>query len=198
MWCRASRLYKGEQMIFFESVEPTDVRQGLLGDCWLLGAISAMAEFPGFIEENVFQNGESAGKLPKSLGKDIVPKFQCTEDCKYKFKLWSPFTRKFEIIEVDDWVPCYKNWRGKYQNRCEPVFAKPSQVTNEVWVLLLEKAFAKLFGSYDALNGGQAISGCSVLTGLGGVKGGDLDGDGEDDASKACYRWRIQGDTSIK
>jgi hypothetical protein len=34
-------------MRMFEDVDPCDVKQGPTGDCWLVSAISAFAEFPG-------------------------------------------------------------------------------------------------------------------------------------------------------
>ena len=36
-------------------VDPGDVKQGELGDCWLLGAFAAFAEVPGGIQ-NLFVN----------------------------------------------------------------------------------------------------------------------------------------------
>jgi hypothetical protein len=49
-------------------------------------------------------------------------------------------------VVVDDWIPCEA--RGK------PAFAT-SRKGNELWVSILEKAYAKLHGSYEALEGGH-------------------------------------------
>ena len=44
-----------------------------------------------------------------------------------------------------------------------PLFAQPHQ--GELWVLVLEKAFAKLCGSYAALDGGLTLWALHVMTG---------------------------------
>lgn len=59
-------------------------------------------------------------------------------------------------VVVDDWIPCEA--RGK------PAFAT-SRKGNELWVSILEKAYAKLHGSYEALEGGQVHDALVDLTG---------------------------------
>jgi len=58
-------------------------------------------------------------------------------------------------IIVDDWIPCID---GK------PCFAC-SEDENEIWCLLLEKAWAKLFGSYRRMEGGDPAFAASHLSG---------------------------------
>jgi len=41
-------------------------------------------------------------------------------------------------VEIDDYIPCHKGTK-------DPKFAQPNG--NELWVMLLEKAFAKFCGS---------------------------------------------------
>lgn len=43
-------------MKLFDTIEPSDVCQGALGNCWLLAAISGVAEFPNFLDQITFQS----------------------------------------------------------------------------------------------------------------------------------------------
>lgn len=45
----------GKLAIFYEGIDPSDVTQGLLSDCWFLSAVSALAEKPERIKK-LFQN----------------------------------------------------------------------------------------------------------------------------------------------
>ncbi|GFY99001.1 calpain-type cysteine protease family [Actinidia rufa] len=59
-------------------------------------------------------------------------------------------------VVVDDWIPC--------ESPGKPAFATSKKV-NELWVSLLEKAYAKLHGSYEALEGGLVQDALVDLTG---------------------------------
>lgn len=59
-------------------------------------------------------------------------------------------------VVIDDWVPC--------ESPGKPAFAT-SKKGNELWVSLLEKAYAKLHGSYEALEGGLVQDALVDLTG---------------------------------
>ena len=67
------------------------------------------------------------------------------------------FCKNGEWVEVtvDDYIPC-----GPFKG---PLFSRAHG--NELWVLLIEKAYAKLHGSYCSLRGGHANEGMMDLTG---------------------------------
>ncbi|VFQ77346.1 unnamed protein product [Cuscuta campestris] len=59
-------------------------------------------------------------------------------------------------VVIDDWIPC--------ESPGKPAFAT-SKKKNELWVSILEKAYAKLHGSYEALEGGLVQDALVDLTG---------------------------------
>lgn len=48
---------------------------------------------------------------------------------------------RLNYVVVDDYFPCHKSSK-------QPLFSKP--IGNEIWVLLIEKAWSKVIGSYFA------------------------------------------------
>ena len=73
--------------------------------------------------------------------------------------MFDTIKKKFEYIDIDDFVPC-----DAYSNK--PVFSK---LQGEMWPLLLEKAFAKFRGSYANIEGGLPIDALKTLTGYEGL-----------------------------
>lgn len=61
----------------------------------------------------------------------------------------------WSVIQVDDHLPCNKDKML--------VFSKG--LRKQLWVPLIEKALAKLYGSYEAIESGFVLSGLSILTG---------------------------------
>jgi hypothetical protein len=53
------------------------------------------------------------------------------------------------MVEIDDFFPCWKGNHGNYSSS----FSKPRN-NSLLWVLILEKAWAKVNGSYDLTVGG--------------------------------------------
>eukprot|EP00929_Paragymnodinium_shiwhaense_P021823 TRINITY_DN14124_c0_g1_i1.p1 TRINITY_DN14124_c0_g1~~TRINITY_DN14124_c0_g1_i1.p1 ORF type:complete len:808 (-),score=123.31 TRINITY_DN14124_c0_g1_i1:317-2740(-) len=131
----------GGAMIFEGKIEPADVLQGSLGDCWLMAAFAALAERPGVLQQAFLtRHVDLRGK--------------------YRFRLWDqiknvPGERWVEIC-VDDKIPVKPG-------TLTPKFSRTN--SNEMWVLLLEKAFAKLYGNYSMLDGGQTRWALSAVTG---------------------------------
>lgn len=52
-WCRPADFLKGSYEVFEGAIEPRDIKQGKLGDCYLLSALCAISEYP-FIIKRIF------------------------------------------------------------------------------------------------------------------------------------------------
>jgi len=60
---RPAEIYEGEYYLFRNGIEPGDVKQGSVGDCWAISAIAALATRPELIM-NIFQTKQ---KNPKGF-----------------------------------------------------------------------------------------------------------------------------------
>lgn len=56
-------------VLFGEDTEPADICQGKVGDCWLVAAIAAVAEFPHYLEDHVFKTKEPYGAITDIFGR---------------------------------------------------------------------------------------------------------------------------------
>ncbi|KAJ7955438.1 calpain-type cysteine protease DEK1 [Quillaja saponaria] len=120
--------------LFSGAVNPSDVCQGRLGDCWFLSAVAVLTEVSRISEVII---------TPEYNEEGIYTVRFCVQGD------WVP-------VVVDDWVPC--------ESPGKPAFAT-SKKGNELWVSILEKAYAKLHGSYEALEGGLVQDALVDLTG---------------------------------
>lgn len=138
-WIRCHDLFRGESAVLYDVIEPKDLLQGQVGDCWLIASIAALAEYSAAVEKLFLQYDQ---------GRCDVRIFDVTTD-------------NWVVVTIDDYVPC--NPRQWYTKTAELLFAQPKG--NEVWCLLLEKAFAKFVGNYHALSGGSTSFAWQCLTG---------------------------------
>jgi len=145
-WIRAeeiTRKVKGEptnegRMLLFEgSIDPGDVVQGQVGNCWLMAGMACLAEYPGAIQKAFVTREHNARG-------------------KYRIRLYDAKAGKFTIVTVDDRIPCKPG-------TTKPAFTQPNG--NELWAMMLEKAFAKFVGSYAALESGQVAWAWEAITG---------------------------------
>jgi len=113
------------------------------GDCWLMAALACLAEFPDQVK-----------KIFEGIS-ELSPNGQ------YTVQLYDHNQQRMRDLCIDEFIPCYpRHW---WDDAALPLFSKPTG--KEAWVLLLEKAMAKLFGSYGELNGGNPATAFRALTG---------------------------------
>jgi len=138
-WVRASELCPGGKL--FNNIHPNDIAQGVLGDCWLLAGLAALAEFEGAIY-NLFETTSAS------------------PDGEYHFRIYDMVARQWQSLVIDDFIPV--------DAQRKPVLAQPQD--NEMWVMLAEKAVAKWFGSYVRINGAFSMTPFFFLTDAGPSK----------------------------
>uniref|UniRef100_F1KW88 Calpain-D n=1 Tax=Ascaris suum TaxID=6253 RepID=F1KW88_ASCSU len=119
----------------FRDPKASDIEQGSLGNCWFLSSLAVIAERPDILEQIVLT------KVYNPFG--IYQIRLCVDG-------------RWQVVVVDDFFPCHARTRGL-------AFAVGRR--NQLWVPLIEKAFAKISGSYAKLLAGRTVEGLAVLTG---------------------------------
>ncbi|KAL4623953.1 calpain-9-like [Arapaima gigas] len=122
VWRRPREIVKNPQLIV-DGVSRFDFGQGRLGDCWFLASIGAMT-FQEKVLKQVLPIDQGFGDLYAGI---------------FHFRFWR-FGKWVDVV-VDDKLPTINNMF---------IFVHP-KTTSEFWAALLEKAYAKVCGSYSDL-----------------------------------------------
>ncbi|CAG0880005.1 unnamed protein product [Darwinula stevensoni] len=116
----------------------SDVLQGKLGDCWFLSSCAAVAGMQKILDQVIPPNQSLFGEDHKGI---VFCRF-------WRYGDWQP-------VYVDDTLPTLNS---------KLVFGHCSD-QREFWLPILEKAYAKVHGSYESLEGGKSLDALVDLTG---------------------------------
>ncbi|XP_051512469.1 calpain-5-like [Myxocyprinus asiaticus] len=141
-WKRPKELCE-DPHLFVNGISAHDLHQGQLGNCWFVAASSSLAS-------------------REALWQKVIPNWKDQEWDKEKpenyagifhFRFWR-FGEWIDVV-IDDRLPT-ANGQLIY---CH------SNDSNEFWSALVEKAYAKMYGCYEALDGGNTADALVDFTG---------------------------------
>lgn len=118
-------------------IDWTDVIQGGAGTCYLKASMAAMAEFPDLVR---------ASFVNSAINDEGI----------YNVRFF--IRGKPWVVTIDDYL--------LFEGEQDLVFASTSTDENAIWAALLEKAYAKIIGTYTHADGGYTANGIRTLTGL--------------------------------
>ena len=134
-WCRVNELIENYQ-IFEDGANLDDIIQGDIADCYFLSALGSLCTYTGFYNKLMFSDQISNNNF---------------------YGIYLYLNGKWKLVLLDDYFP-YKIGTIK-----EMSFSRSIQ--DELWVSLVEKAWAKVNGCYAKIGcGGYSYEAFDVLT----------------------------------
>jgi len=137
VWRNSHEIFGEAYNLFDDKIECSDIKQGNLGNCYFLCSLAALCEFPELIFQ-IFRTNEKS-------------EFGYYEICLFIEGEW-------QIVIVDDYFPVSATDKKTFK------FARPNG--NELWAVLLEKAWAKVNGGYRNTISGKENEALNALTGF--------------------------------
>ncbi len=127
--------------ISLDGISPSDIKQGYLGDCYFLAALASVAQqHPEVIWNAIKDNGDGTYTVTFYQDGKPVP------------------------VTVDAEFPVTEDAKGNPTGT--PAYARTGSTRDELWPLIMEKAYAQLDGgSYRKIEGGWPGEAVELLTG---------------------------------
>ena len=119
-----------------------------MGDCWFISALSVIATkdylLRGEFNKSILEDGKIDEEEIKMMSEGIYPPIFHSFSTKgiFCFRFYKNFQWRYVLI--DDRLPCYSVYN---ENQTKKLIFAHCRLSNEFWVPLIEKAYAKLHGS---------------------------------------------------
>ena len=127
-WARVEEIFRSGYLIYDDEISIDDIIQGRICDCYFLSALGSLCIYPELVKQLFYSK-------------------EITKEHLYGIYLYIHGKKK--LVLVDDYLPC----KGEFI-RC----AMSRSCKNELWVSLIEKAWAKVNGQYIRIGGGGTIN----------------------------------------
>ncbi|CEM22047.1 unnamed protein product [Vitrella brassicaformis CCMP3155] len=127
------------------------VKQGPVGDCAFLSSLVALANCEEQTGKPILTKSIYPKERPDSLKPVVRP------EGKYVIKLY--FNGEARKVVLDDTVPTLTKRLQK------KLTATSAPLSNQLWVTLFEKAYAKTMGGYASIDGSHAPDNLYLLSG---------------------------------
>ncbi|GFU56267.1 calpain-5 [Nephila pilipes] len=141
-WKRPKEIHENPKL-FVDGACSCDVIQGMLGNCWFVAACSSLAQ-----EKELWNK-----VIPDSEEQEWSDETPENYAGIFHFRFWL-FDGWYDVV-IDDRLPTIDG---------QLIYIK-SRDKNEFWGALLEKAYAKVAGSYESLDGGNLCDALIDFTG---------------------------------
>ncbi|KAM7200883.1 calpain-D [Naviculisporaceae sp. PSN 640] len=155
-----------EKPTFMEKISGSDVKQGNLGDCWLMASFSGLANVQDGIKRICVEYDTRIGIYGFVFYRDGEWIYSIIDDKLYlKSPCWDSPSMQRDLLQQIDREDVERVYRKTYQTGSKALFFAQCKDQNETWVPLFEKAYAKAHGDFASLSGGWIGEGLEDLSG---------------------------------
>ncbi|KAI3534056.1 calpain family cysteine protease [Colletotrichum abscissum] len=155
-----------EKPTFLKNVNGGDVKQGSLGNCWLMASLTALANVEGGIQRICVEYDTRIGIYGFVFYRDGEWIYSIIDDKLYlKSPCWDSPSMQRDLLQQIDREDVETVYRKTYQTGSKALFFAQCRDQNETWVPLIEKAYAKAHGDFASLAGGWIGEGLEDLSG---------------------------------